>query len=102
MLHWIPTANAVRHRASGSIRGLKKDFNAVIAAVETSWSNGQTEGPDQPPSRPSSARCMDVLDSIYFERRVLPYQAMATPNLHRKCGRSRKKNLPNALETRRG
>lgn len=25
--------------------GLNKDFKAVIAAVQTSWSNGQTEGP---------------------------------------------------------
>jgi transposase len=45
MLHWIRTAT--QSGIGPLVRfayGLKKDFNAVIAAVETSWSNGQTEG----------------------------------------------------------
>jgi transposase len=45
MLHWIRTA--AQSGIGPLVRfayGLRKDFKAVIAAVETSWSNGQTEG----------------------------------------------------------
>ncbi len=45
MLHWIRTA--MQSGIGPLVRfayGLKKDWNAVMAAVGTSWSNGQTEG----------------------------------------------------------
>ena len=56
--------------------GLKKDFNAVIAAVETSWSNGQTEG--QINRLKAIKRQMYGRAGFHLLRaRVLPYQAMA-------------------------
>jgi transposase len=45
MLHWIRTA--AQSRIGPLVRfayGLKKDIAAIIAAVETPWSNGQIEG----------------------------------------------------------
>jgi transposase len=77
MLHWIRTATLsgigpmVRFAC-----GLKKDFNAVIAAVETSWSNGQTEG--------QINRLKAIKRQMYgragfqlLRARALPYHAMA-------------------------
>jgi transposase len=56
--------------------GLKKDFNAVIAAVETSWSNGQTEG--QIHRLQAIQRQMYGRAGFHLLRaRVLPYHAMA-------------------------
>jgi transposase len=55
---------------------LKKDFNAVIAAVETSWSNGQTEG--QINRLKAIKRQMYGRAGFHLLRaRVLPYHAMA-------------------------
>jgi transposase len=77
MLHWIRTA--AQSGIGPLIRfayGLKKDLNAVLAAVETPWSNGQTEG--------QINRLKAVKRQMYgragfqlLRARVLPYQAMA-------------------------
>jgi transposase len=77
MLHWIRTA--AQSGFGPLVRfayGLRKDFNAVIAAVETSWSNGQTEG--------QINRLKAIKRQMYgragfplLRARVLPYQAMA-------------------------
>ena len=56
--------------------GLKKDFNAVIAAVETPGSNGQTEGQ----INPLEAITRQMYGRAGFpllRARVLPHQAMA-------------------------
>jgi len=77
MLHWIRTA--AQSGFGPLVRfayGLRKDFNAVIAAVETPWSNGQTEG--------QINRLKAIKRQMYgragfplLRARVLPYQAMA-------------------------
>jgi hypothetical protein len=85
MLHWIRTAT--QSGIGPLVRfayGLKKDFNAVIAAVETSWSNGQTEGQ------------INRLKAINVWACWIPFTSSACPavptqwrpDLHRKCGRS--------------
>jgi transposase len=77
MLHWIRTA---AQSGFGPLvrfaNGLRKDLNAVIAAVETSWSNGQTEG--------QINRLKAIKRQMYgragfplLRARVVPYQAMA-------------------------
>ncbi len=77
MLHWIRTAT--QSGIGPMVRfayGLKKDFNAVIAAVETSWSNGQTEG--QINRLKAIKRQMYGRAGFHLLRaRVLPYHAMA-------------------------
>ena len=76
MLHWIGTAP---QSGIGPLMrfayGLKKDLNAVLAAVETPWSNGQTEG--------QINRLKAIKRQMYgragfqlLRARVLPYQAM--------------------------
>jgi transposase len=77
MLHWIRTA--AQSGFGPLVRfayGLRKDLNAVIAAVETSWSNGQTEG--------QINRLKAIKRQMYgragfplLRARVVPYQAMA-------------------------
>jgi transposase len=77
MLHWIRTA--AQSGIGPLVRfayGLRRDFKAVIAAVETSWSNGQTEG--------QINRLKAIKRQMYgragfrlLRARVLPYQAMA-------------------------
>lgn len=77
MLHWIRTAT--QSGIGPLVRfayGLRKDFKAVISAVETSWSNGQTEG--QINRLKAIKRQMYGRAGFYLLRsRVLPYQAMA-------------------------
>ena len=77
MRHWIHTAT--QSGIGPLVRfayGLKKDFNAVIAAVETSWSNGQTEG--QINRLKAIKRQMYGRAGFHLLRaRVLPYHAMA-------------------------
>ena len=76
MLHWVHTAT--QSGIGPLVRfayGLKKDFNAVIAAVETSWSNGQTEG--QINRLKAIKRQMYGRAGFHLLRaRVLPYHAM--------------------------
>jgi transposase len=77
VLHWIRTA--ARSGIGPLVRfayGLNKDFGAVIAAVETPWSNGQIEG--------QINRLKAIKRQIYgragfqlLRARVVPYQAMA-------------------------
>ena len=77
MLHWIRTA--AQSRIGPLVRfayGLKKDLGAVIAAVETPWSNGQIEG--------HINRLKAIKRQMYgragfhlLRARVLPYHAMA-------------------------
>ena len=56
--------------------GLRRDFNAVVGAVKTSWSNGQTEG--QINRLKAIKRQMYGRAGFHLLRaRVLPYQAMA-------------------------
>ena len=56
--------------------GLRRDFKAVIGAVETSWSNGQTEG--QINRLKAIKRQMYGRAGFHLLRaRVLPYQGMA-------------------------
>jgi hypothetical protein len=87
MLHWIRTA--AQSGFGPLVRlaySLRKDFKAVIAEVETSWSNGQTEGRSTA-SRLSSGRCRDALGFLYWVREsylIRPWRR----DLHRKCGRS--------------
>jgi transposase len=77
MLHWIRTAAQSGFGPLARFAyGLRKDFNAVIAAVETPWSNGQTEG--------QINRLKAIKRQMYgragfplLRARVLPYQAMA-------------------------
>jgi transposase len=77
MLHWIRTAT--QSGIGPLVRfayGLKKDFNAVVAAVETSWNNGQTEG--QINRLKAIKRQMYGRAGFHLLRaRVLPYRAMA-------------------------
>jgi transposase len=77
MLHWIRAAT--QSGIGPMVRfayGLKKDFNAVIAAVETAWSNGQTEG--QINRLKAIKRQMYGRAGFHLLRaRVLPYHAMA-------------------------
>jgi transposase len=77
MLHWMRTAT--QSGIGPLVRfayGLRKDFNAVIAAVETSWSNGQTEG--QINRLKAIKRQMYGRAGFHLLRaRVLPYHAMA-------------------------
>jgi transposase len=77
MLHWIRTA--AQSGIGPLVRfayGLQRDFKAVIAAVETSWSNGQTEG--QINRLKAIKRQMYGRAGFHLLRvRVLPYQAMA-------------------------
>jgi transposase len=77
ILQWIRTAT--QSGIGPLVRfafGLKKDFNAVIAAVETSWSNGQTEG--QINRLKAIKRQMYGRAGFHLLRaRVLPYNAMA-------------------------
>jgi transposase len=77
MLHWIRTA--AQSGFGPLVRfayGLRKDVNAVIAAVETSWSNGQTEG--QINRLKAIKRQMYGRAGFHLLRaRVLPYHAMA-------------------------
>jgi transposase len=77
MLHWIRTAT--QSGIGPLVRfayGLRKDFNAVIAAVETSWSNGQTEG--QINRLKAIKRQMYGRAGFHLLRaRVLPNHAMA-------------------------
>jgi transposase len=77
MLHWIRTAT--QSGIGPLVRfayGLRKDFNAVIAAVETPWSNGQTEG--QINRLKAIKRQMYGRAGFHLLRaRVLPYRAMA-------------------------
>jgi transposase len=77
MVHWIRTA--AQSGIGPLVRfayGLNKDFKAVIAAVQTSWSNGQTEG--------QINRLKAIKRQMYgragfqlLRARVLPYHAMA-------------------------
>ena len=77
MLHWIGTA--AQSGIGLLVRfayGLQRDFKAVIPAVETSWSNGQTEG--QINRLKAIKRQMYGRAGFHLPRaRVLPYQAMA-------------------------
>lgn len=77
MLHWIRTA--MQSGIGPLVRfayGLKKDWNAVMAAVGTSWSNGQTEG--QINRLKAIKRQMYGRAGFHLLRaRVLPYRAMA-------------------------
>jgi transposase len=77
MLHWIRTAT--QSGIGPLVRfayGLRKDSNAVIAAVETAWSNGQTEG--QINRLKAINRQMYGRAGFHLLRaRVLPYHAMA-------------------------
>lgn len=77
MLNWIWTA---AHSGIGPVvrfaYGLRRDLGAVIAAVETPWSNGQVEG--------QINRLKAIKRQMYgragfrlLRARVLPYQAMA-------------------------
>jgi transposase len=77
MLNWIRTA---AYSGIGPVvrfaYGLKKDLRAVIAAVETRWSNGQVEG--------QINRLKAIKRQMYgragfllLRARVLPYHAMA-------------------------
>lgn len=65
MLHWIRTTT---QSGNGPLvrfaYGLRRDFKAVIAAVETSWSNGQTEGQINR-LKAVKRKCIDAQDSIY-------------------------------------
>jgi transposase len=76
MLHWIRTA--AQSGIGPLVRfayGLKKDLNAVIAAVGTSWSNGQTEG--QINRLKAIKRQMYGRAGFHLLRaRVLPYRAL--------------------------
>lgn len=77
MVHWVRTA--AQSGIGPLIRfayGLKKDFQAVLAAVETPWSNGQTEG--------QINRLKAIKRQMYgragfqlLRARVRPYRAMA-------------------------
>jgi transposase len=77
MLHWIRTA--AQSGIGPLIRfayGLKKDLGAVIAAVETPWSNGQIEG--QINRLKAIKRQMYGRAGFHLLRaRVLPFHAMA-------------------------
>jgi transposase len=77
MLHWIRTAT--QSGIGPLVRfayGLRRDFKAVIGAVETSWSNGQTEG--QINRLKAIKRQMYGRAGFHLLRaRVLPYQGMA-------------------------
>jgi transposase len=77
MLHWIRTT--ARSGIGPLVRfayGLKKDLGAVIAAVETPWSNGQIEG--QINRLKAIKRQMYGRAGFHLLRaRVLPYHAMA-------------------------
>jgi transposase len=77
MLHWIRTA--AQSGIGPVVRfayGLRKDFKAVIATVETSWNDGQTEG--QINRLKAIQRQMYGRAGFHLLRaRVLPYQAMA-------------------------
>ncbi len=77
MLHWIRTA--AQSGIGPLVRfayGLKKDLCAVIAAVETPWSNGQIEG--QINRLKAIKRQMYGRAGFHLLRaRVLPYHAMA-------------------------
>ena len=77
MLHWIRTTT--QSGIGPLVRfayGLRKDFKAVISAVETSWSNGQTEG--QINRLKAIKRQMYGRAGFHLLRaRVLPYRAMA-------------------------
>jgi transposase len=77
MLHWIRTAT--QSGIGPLVRfayGLRRDFNAVVGAVKTSWSNGQTEG--QINRLKAIKRQMYGRAGFHLLRaRVLPYQAMA-------------------------
>ena len=77
MLNWIWTA---AHSSIGPVvrfaYGLKKDIGAVVAAVETRWSNGQVEGQInrlKAIKRQKYGRAGFAL----LRARVLPYHAMA-------------------------
>jgi transposase len=77
MLNWIRTA---AHSGVGPVvrfaYGLKKDLGAVIAAVETPWSNDQIEG--QINRLKAIKRQMYGRDGFGLLRaRILPYHAMA-------------------------
>jgi transposase len=77
MLDWIRTAT---HSGLGPVvrfaYGLKKDLAAVIAAVETPWSNGQIEG--QINRLKAIKRQMYGRAGFHLLRaRVLPHHAMA-------------------------
>lgn len=96
MLHWIRAAT--QSGIGPLVRfayGLKKDFKAVISAVETSWSNGQTEGQINH-SRRSSDKCMDALASIYCGHACCP-TTQWHPDLHRKCGRPALSLMPTTV-----
>lgn len=77
MVHWVRVAG--QSGIGPLIRfayGLRKDFQAVLAAVETPWSNGQTEG--------QINRLKAIKRQMYgragfqlLRARVLPYRAMA-------------------------
>ncbi len=77
MVHWVRVA--AQSGIGPLIRfayGLRKDFQAVLAAVETPWSNGQTEG--------QINRLKAIKSQMYgragfqlLRARVLPYRAMA-------------------------
>lgn len=77
MVHWIRTA--AQSGIGPLVRfayGLKKDFKAVVAAVETPCSNGQTEG--QINRLKAIKRQMYGRAGFHLLRaRVLPYHAMA-------------------------
>ena len=77
MLNWMRTA---AHSGIGPVvrfaYGLKKDLGAVVAAVETPWSNGQVEG--QINRLKAIKRQMYGRAGFHLLRaRVLPYNAMA-------------------------
>ncbi len=69
---------SIRYRSAHSVLPVvsRKDFDAVLAAVETSWSNRQTEG--------QSNRLKAIKRQTYgragfrlLRARALPYSAMA-------------------------
>jgi hypothetical protein len=87
MLHWIRTA---AQSGFGPLvlfaYGLRKDLKAVIAAVETSWSNGQTEGQINRlnASKRSSAKCTGALGSLFCVREsylIRPWLLEAAPKV---------------------
>lgn len=57
---WIKLAEAaVGDPFKGILNGIRRDYEAVQKASTSTWSNGQTEGKDQPNLNPSSALMTD-------------------------------------------
>ncbi len=41
---WLSEAETLSTKYKNFVKGLRRDYKAVRAAIETRWSNGQTEG----------------------------------------------------------